>query len=114
MPSETLFTQTFSALVPSLPAIDEPQVAPETDDGDTQNDGRDFRVLLYNDEWHTMDEVVEQIIKATRCTLARAESITLEAHRKGRAVCFRGGRGQCHNVCRVLREIRLQCEIDCD
>ena len=101
--------------IPStLPAIDEPIQAPETSDGDTSGSGREYRVLLYNDEWHTMDEVVDQVMKATRCTQSRAESITLEAHRRGRAVCFKGERGQCQNVCRVLREIRLQCEIDCD
>ena len=96
------------------PQIDEPETAPRVDDGDTSGSGSDYRVLLYNDDFHDMDEVVEQVVKATRCGVPRAEAITLEAHFKGRAICFRGERPKCHDVCRVLREIRLQCEIDCD
>jgi ATP-dependent Clp protease adaptor protein ClpS len=97
-----------------LPSIDNPELAPSTDDGDTSGSGSDFRVLLYNDEWHVFEEVIDQLIKATRCSVLKAEAIALEAHRRGRAVCFRGARGECHKVCDVLREIRLQCEVDCD
>ena len=83
-----------------------------TDDGDTASDG--YRVVLYNDDHTPVDAVVKQIIKATQCSLIKATKITLEAHHKGRAVCFRGDKGKCHKVALVLREIRLQCEVDCD
>ncbi len=76
--------------------------------------GSGFRVILYNDEHHGMDEVIEQIIKATGCEVDEAIRIMLEAHQKGRAVCFKGSRQKCQKVARVLREIRLQCEVDCD
>lgn len=89
-------------------AVLEPDVA---EPGGT---GSDFRVVLYNDEVHNMDEVVEQVMKATACDVEKAIYITLEAHRKGRAVCFKGDRAKCHEVARILREIRLQCEVDCD
>ena len=73
-----------------------------------------FRVILYNDENHSFDEVILQLQKATGCNLEKAIDIMLEAHTKGRAICYKGGRDDCQKVCRVLREIRLQCEVDCD
>jgi len=72
------------------------------------------RVILYNDEWHGMDEVILQLQKATGCDLSKAEMIAFEAHFKGRAVCYKGSRDQCQRVAGILRQIRLQCEIDCD
>ncbi len=82
------------------------------DDGDTKGDG--YRVLLYNDDHTPVDAVVKQVIKATKCSMLKATKITLEAHNKGRAICFRGAREKCQQVALVLREIRLQCEVDCD
>ncbi len=96
------------------PQIDEPATAPRVDDGDTEGLGSDYRVLLYNDEVHSFDEVIEQLVKATGCSLAKAEAITVEVTARGRGVCFRGERSRCQDVCRVLREINLQCEVDCD
>ncbi len=81
---------------------------------DTEKTGDGYRVLLYNDDHTPVDAVVKQVIKATKCSLLKATKITLEAHHKGRAVCFRGSREKCQQVALVLREIRLQCEVDCD
>jgi ATP-dependent Clp protease adapter protein ClpS len=80
----------------------------------TDSTNSDYRVILYNDEFHGMDEVALQLQKATGCDLETAISIMLEAHMKGRAVCYRGAREECHRVARILREIRLQVEVDCD
>ena len=76
--------------------------------------GSNYRVILYNDEIHSYDEVIVQLMKATECEVEEAVQITLEVDNKGRAICFRGERGKCHQVTRILREIRLQCEVDCD
>ena len=81
---------------------------------DIDSTGSNYRVILYNDEWHGFEEVITQVQKATGCTTAQAEAVTVEAHYKGRAICFKGERDKCQEVCRVLREIRLQCEVDCD
>jgi len=74
----------------------------------------DYRVILYNDDWHGIDEVVGQVIKATACSVDEAIRVTEEAHLRGRAVCLRGNRSSCQKAARILREIRLQCEVDCD
>ena len=73
-----------------------------------------FRVILYNDEHHGQDEVAGQIQKATQYAPPKCWTIMMEAHAKGRAICFNGTREKCHDVTKVLREIRLQCEVDCD
>ena len=115
----THLTRPFSdvRLGPSFgPAVAEPEsdvtTIPELDNSDT-NSGA-YRVILYNDDWHPMDQVVEQIVKACECGKLKAIKITLDAHRKGRAVCYKGGKGKCHKVAKILREIRLQCEVDAD
>jgi ATP-dependent Clp protease adapter protein ClpS len=93
---------------PTAEPLQETMRAPVEDKGDG------FRVVLYNCDCHTPDEVVLQLQKATGCDVEDAINTMLEAHTRGRAVCYRGGRDQCHQVARVLREIRLQVEVDCD
>lgn len=73
---------------------------------------RPWNVILYNDDWHAIDEVVLQVQKATGYSLERAVEVTLEAHQRGRAVAFTGDKEECKLVATVLREIRLQVEID--
>jgi ATP-dependent Clp protease adapter protein ClpS len=80
----------------------------------TDQTGEGFRVILYNDDFHSVDEVVLQLQKATGCDELQATLIMLEAHTKGRAICYKGRRDDCQKVCRILREIKLQCEVDCD
>ena len=103
------------------PTIDEPLVAePQIEDAPVEEtappggSGGGFRVILYDDEYHAQDEVAEQIHKATKYPPRKCWAIMMEAHAKGRAICFHGVREKCHHVARVLREIRLQCEVDCD
>ena len=92
--------------------VEAPQETP-TRERSRDNTGA-YRVLLYNDDWHSMDEVVLQLQKATGCDIYKAIAIMMEAHAKGRALCYRGDRDDCHRVAKILREIRLQVEVDCD
>lgn len=82
--------------------------------GEPGSSGSDYRVILYNDNDHGIEEVIEQVMKATECDVEEAVKIVVEVDRKGRGICFRGDRAKCHKVAKVLREIRLQCEVDCD
>ncbi|RMF61823.1 MAG: ATP-dependent Clp protease adaptor ClpS [Calditrichaeota bacterium] len=72
---------------------------------------RPWKVILYNDDIHTFDEVILQLQKATGCSLLEATRITMEAHFKGKAVAFNGEFAECHRVAGVLREIGLIVEI---
>ena len=83
-------------------------------DEPTSEAARAYRVILYNDDWHSQDEVVLQLQKATGCDLDSAIRIMIQAHRTGRAICYRGTRDDCQRVAGILRQIRLQVEVDCD
>lgn len=69
-------------------------------------------VILYNDDWHPIDQVVFQIQKATGCSLEKAIWITYEAHHTGKAICYTGTLEKCERVATILRAIRLQVETD--
>ena len=70
------------------------------------------KVLLFNDEVHTFDEVIGQLIKALRCTESKAESLALEAHNNGKAIVYSGEIVRCMEISGVLEEIRLMTQIE--
>ena len=69
------------------------------------------KVILYNDEWHTFEEVINQLIKATNCSFEVARGLTFEVHVKGKALVFSGDMKDCLRVSSVLEEIALNTEI---
>ncbi len=88
--------------------------APKTDKatGQKQDVSKPWRVILFNDDVHSFDEVILQVQKATNCSLIEATRITLEAHQRGKAVAFKGSFSRCYSVATVLREIQLIVEIE--
>ena len=70
------------------------------------------KVILFNDEVHTFDEVIAQIIKATACDLPRAEALTWEVHNTGKAMVYEGEMPKCIQVSGVLEEIELMTQIE--
>jgi ATP-dependent Clp protease adapter protein ClpS len=70
-----------------------------------------YRVVLFNDEEHTFDEVIGQIIKATRCSRQMAEQYTWEVHSRGRSIVYAGAIEACLQVSSILEEIALKTEI---
>lgn len=71
-----------------------------------------WRVILYNDDIHTFDEVIMQLIKATGCSMSQAKAFAFQAHMKGKASVFEGTFEECFRVQGVLREIQLVTEIE--
>jgi ATP-dependent Clp protease adaptor protein ClpS len=69
------------------------------------------RVILYNDDWHTFEEVIEQLIKATNCSFDIARGYAFEVHVKGKAVVFTGDLQKCLRVSSILEEIALHTQI---
>lgn len=70
------------------------------------------KVILFNDEIHTFDEVINQIIKATGCPLPKAEKLTWEVHNDGKAVIYEGEFARCMTVSGILEEIKLMTQIE--
>ena len=70
------------------------------------------KVILFDDEWHTFDEVINQLIKAINCDYHKAQQITWQVHNHGKAVVYSGDMPECLRVSAVLEEIALHTEIE--
>jgi ATP-dependent Clp protease adapter protein ClpS len=70
-----------------------------------------WRVILFNDEVHTFNEVIVQLQLATGCSQARAEALTWRVHTHGQAVVHEDDFEGCFRVQQVLRRIELITEI---
>ncbi len=70
------------------------------------------KVILFNDDVHTFEEVIGQLIKATRCTVQKAEAYAWEVHTNGKAVVFSGELARCVEVSSILEEIMLMTQVE--
>jgi ATP-dependent Clp protease adaptor protein ClpS len=84
----------------------------ELDPVDTTDVGLPCKVILYNDNVHTFDQVIVQLIKAVGCSREQAENYAMEVHTKGKAAVFGGELVECMKVVSVLEEIALHTEIE--
>ncbi|MBM2841575.1 MAG: ATP-dependent Clp protease adaptor protein ClpS [Bacteroidetes bacterium] len=70
------------------------------------------KVILFNDDVHSFDEVIAQLMKAIRCTEHKAEAIAMEVHNTGKAVAYSGEMLKCMEVSGILEEIKLMTQIE--
>ncbi len=70
-----------------------------------------YKVLLFNDDIHTFDEVINQLIKAIECSYEEARAFAFEAHVKGKAMIFNGELSLCLKITSILEEIALHTQI---
>ena len=90
-----------------------PMEAEETETINTTGIDFSARVILFNDEFHSFDEVINQIIKATNCSIERAEALTWEVHSRGLSNVFEGDFGKCLRVSGILEQIDLRTNVEC-
>ncbi|MCS6776325.1 MAG: ATP-dependent Clp protease adaptor ClpS [Chloroherpetonaceae bacterium] len=88
------------------------RVLPDLHSEDVIDDEGPYVVILYNDDYHEMMEVVAQLQKATGYDFNRCVQIMWEAHTRGRAIAYTGSQDDCERAASVLRQIRLQVETD--
>ncbi len=69
------------------------------------------RVILYNDNVHTFDEVISQVCKAVGCSEDHAASVAWEVHTRGQSLVFEGDMFECLKVSSVLEEIALHTQV---
>jgi len=93
-----------------IPTQQVPEITESEDEKTNINDGS--RVILFNDDWHTFEEVISQIIKATKCSFVEARDKTFEVHVNGKAVVFTGEMTDCLKVSAILEEILLHTQIE--
>jgi len=88
---------------------------PEVEEEEREDDGtgtdEPWTVILFNDEVHTFEEVIGQIMKATGCGRSKAEDLTWTVHNEGKASVYEGDFEECFEVQQVLKEIQLVTEI---
>lgn len=71
-----------------------------------------WKVILFNDEIHTFDEVIVQLVKATGCSFEHAEHVAWTVHTEGKALAYEGDFEDCMRVQGILREIGLVTQIE--
>lgn len=71
-----------------------------------------WKAVLFNDEDHSFEEVIIQVMKAIKCDFEKAKSITLQAHYRGRSIVIAADFEECFRVCNVLQEIDLKTNIE--
>lgn len=112
-PSPTMWPVASPAGTPEraepAPAAPDVEVMEEEETEERLNDP--WVVILYNDEIHSFDEVIEQLVKATHCSVKQAEKHAWTVHTKGKDVVYKSTFEECFQVQGVLREIQLVTEI---
>ena len=93
-----------------IPTQQVPGITESEDEKTSIDEGS--RVILYNDDWHTFEEVIAQIIKATKCSFIEARDKTFEVHVNGKAIVFIGEMKDCLKVSAILEEILLHTQIE--
>ncbi|WP_022834328.1 ATP-dependent Clp protease adaptor ClpS [Salisaeta longa] len=101
-----------------MPEAPSPTIEPATPDVTTEertDDGtgtdKPWAVILYNDDVHTFEEVIGQLVKATGCSRSQAEKHAWTVHTQGKATVYEGTFEECFEVQAVLKEIELVTEI---
>lgn len=102
-------------LISSLNSQQQPEKKPGTeilvDVKEEEKLDTPWRLILYDDDVHTFEEVITQLIKALGCSQSKAEEITYKVHFEGKAIVFEGTFEECLKINSVLQEIQLVTEI---
>ena len=74
--------------------------------------GHPHKTILFNDNDHSQEEVVSQIMKAVNCGSSQAYEMMMTAHQSGSAIVFTGGQEKCELVASVLEQIGLATSVE--
>ena len=96
--------------ISSAAPLQSPDAETEVTDG-TATD-TPSKVILFNDQVHTFEEVISQLQKAIRCSRDKGEAIAWEVHTRGRACVYTGELDECLRVSGILEEIALHTQIE--
>ncbi|HEY0867695.1 MAG TPA: ATP-dependent Clp protease adaptor ClpS, partial [Fimbriimonas sp.] len=86
------------------------EINPETIDGSSQGNGR-WMVLIYNNDFTTMDEVIEALMVATGCGVEEAFCEMWEAHTYGKAPCHFASHEECESVAGVIQRAGIDTSV---
>lgn len=97
-PTPTRLPQEEETQVPSTVEYDLSEMEP----------WREYAVILFNDEVHSYEEVVVQLIRALQCTVARAYELMLRVDRSGQAVVSIASKQKAMHIATILAQIDLK------
>lgn len=89
------------------PTIVEPEVVSNPE---TSSDSH-FVVIVYDNDFNTMNEVMGVLMRATGCTEDEAFIETWEIHYLGKSVVHHGDRQVCDHVAEVIRTIGIEVDV---
>ncbi|MBE7410582.1 MAG: ATP-dependent Clp protease adaptor ClpS [Leptospiraceae bacterium] len=70
------------------------------------------KVILYNDEFNSFDHVEDCLIKICFKNKREAKKIAMEAHTKGKAICYKGSLEECETVAEKMGKEKLTVSLE--
>ena len=84
-------------------------ISESTDDG--TGNGLGTKVILFNDNYHTFDDVINQLMKAIGCSQETGFYHAKKIHETGKSDVYKGPIEKCLKVSSILQEINLKTQI---
>lgn len=70
-----------------------------------------YKVVIFNNEYTPVDEVIRILIEATGCDEQEAYIETWEAHHYGQAPVHFDSEAKCHTIARVINTVGVETEV---
>ena len=83
----------------------------DVDIDDGTGNGLGTKVVLFNDNYHTFEQVINQLMKAINCSEETAFFHANTIHTKGQSDVYKGKIEKCLAVSSILNEINLKTQI---
>lgn len=90
--------------------LETPDIVTDVTDGTATDEPS--KVILFNDDVHTFEDVIGQLQKAIRCSREKGEALAWEVHTRGKACVYVGAMNDCLRVSGILEEIALHTQIE--
>lgn len=81
-------------------------------DGTGRGTGYGFKVVLWNCNCHTFDDVAMALMLAIRCSMEKGYTLAQNVHSNGKTIVYEGHRERCEAVAEVLQGARLRVTLE--
>lgn len=84
---------------------------PDLQQSPVESTGGRWQVIIFNNPWNTVDEVIDVLMRATQCDEAEAEIETWEAHHFGKAPVHFASQEECRQAAEIISKIGVKTEV---
>ena len=81
-----------------------------SDSSDTS--GESWRVVVFNNETNSFQEVIDILVVAIRCSTEKAEAFASEIHHRGLSVVYMGSKIRCEKISSIIATIGIKVLVD--